>query len=302
MKINLFQNFTLKLIALALAIVMWILVVGERRSELRLTVPLELRNLPDRLEISNQSTTQVEVAVRGYSSVLKKLTPGDIDAHIDLSNVQEGSYVFSFSPDDIGVPLGVSVLQVSPSQIDLFLDATGEKTVPVKPMTRGTLVAGYTLGKISADPKMVTLIGARRLLNNLAQVETEPIIIDDLAEETIKKVKLKLPTGIRYEEENKLITVTVAVTPNLIELVFDDIPLQVEGETRNYTLSPAAITAFIVGPELELSRLTSNDIPVFIATRDLPEGQSGVQPTFKLPETMEVKRYYPKSIIVTITK
>lgn len=302
MKLSVLQNLPLKLVALALAIIMWILVVGERRSELRLTVPLELRNLPERLEISDQSTTQVEVAVRGYSSVLKKLTPGDIDVHIDLSTVVEGPSVFSFSPEDIVVPLGVSVLQVSPSQVDLFLDATGEKTVPIKPVTRGTLVAGYTLDKVSAEPKMVTITGARRLLNTITQAETDPVVIDDLAEDTVKKVKLRLPTGVRNEEENKVITVTVTVSPNLIELVFDDIPLQVEGETRKYILSPAVITAFIAGPELELGHLTSKDIPVFVATRDLPEGQSSVQPTFKLPETMTIKRYYPKSVIVTLTK
>lgn len=303
MKLKLFDNLTLKIVAFVLSILLWFLVVGEKRSEVRLTVPLELRNLPKQLEITEQSTTQVEVAVRGFSSVIKQLSPTEIDVHLDLSAVVEGPNVFSLAPDEIRVPLGVNAIQVNPAQVELFVDITSEKVVAIRPVTRGNPPEGYDVGKISSDPKTVTITGARRLLNTITQIETEPVSVDEIAQELVKKVKLKLPAGVRVNEESKMATVTVAVIPRMLELVvFDEIPLRVEGETRSYTLSPPTITAFLSGPEIELKRLTSSDIPVFLDTHGLVEGQSTVQPIFKLPEAITVKRYFPKSITITIAK
>lgn len=303
MKIKLFENLTLKLVAFILAIVIWFLVVGEKKSEVRLTVPLELRNLPNRLEITQQNVSQVELTVRGFSSVVKALTPADIDVHIDLSNVIEGTNSFSLSPDEILVPVGTTVIQVSPSQVDILLDATGSKIVPIRPVTRGNPVEGYILGDVTAEPKVVTIAGARPLLNTISRVESEAVVVDDIDQELVKKVKIKLPNGIRIEkEEEKIVSVSVTVIPKMVDLFFEDIPLLVEGEERQFSLSPQAITALVHGPELELSNMTPADIPAFIETKLLPEGQSTVEPTFTLPESISVKRYYPKTITINITK
>jgi YbbR domain-containing protein len=293
----------LKLIALVLAVIIWLLVVGEKRSEVRLTVPLELRNLPARFEITEQNAAQVEVAVRGFSSVVKKLTPGDIDVYIDLTNIVEGPNSFALVPDDIFVPVGATVIQVSPSQIEVMLDATGEKTLPIKPMSRGTLADGYTLGKMIAEPKVITVVGSRRLLNTISSIETETVVLDNVSQDFTKKVKPKLPQGIRIEkEEEKIISVSVTVIPNMVDRFFEEIPLQVEKESRQFTLSPQTITALMNGPELELSAMNPADIPAFIRTKDLPEGISTVEPEFQLPESVTVKSYYPKIITITIAQ
>lgn len=303
MTFNLFDNLTLKLVALILSVIIWILVVGEKRSEVRLTVPLELRNLPSRLEISEQSTSQVEVAIRGFSSVVKQITPTDIDVYVDLSNVVEGPNSFALFADDIVVPLGAKVIQLSPSQIELQLDATADKTVAVKPMVRGTPKEGYSLGKYVAEPKVVTVTGARRLLGDLASVETETIPIDNIEQDLTKKVKLRLPTGIRVEkEEERVVTVSIPVIPKMANWVFEEVPLLVEGESRQFTLSPQVITVLLYGPEVELSQMASENISAYIETADLSAGQSTVQPIFKLSESLTVKGFYPKTITLTIAQ
>jgi YbbR domain-containing protein len=303
MTFRLFDNLTLKLVALILSVIIWILVIGEKRSEVRLTVPLELRNLPSRLEISEQSTSQVEVAIRGFSSVVKQITPTDIDVYVDLSNVVEGPNSFALFADDIVVPLGAKVIQLSPSQIELQLDATADKTVAVKPMVRGTPKEGYSLGKYIAEPKVVTVTGARRLLSDLTGVETETIPIDNIEQDTTKKVKLRLPTGIRVEkEEERVVTVSIPVIPKMANWVFEEVPLLIEGESRQFTLSPQVITVLLYGPEVELSQMTSENIPAYIETTDLSAGQSTVRPIFKLPESLTVKGFYPKTITLTIAQ
>ena len=301
MKVKAFENLTLKFVALILAIIIWFLVVGEKNSEVRLIVPLELRNLPEHLEITQQSVSQVEVTVRGFSSVVKRLSPGDIDVHLDLTNVVEGTHSFALSPEEILGPVGTNVVQISPSHVEIVLDITTSKTVSVNPITRGTPVDGYVVGKVTADPKMVMIMGARGVLNTIAKIDTDAIVVDNLAQNVVKKVKVKLPNGIRMEkEEEKIVSVNVEIAPKMVELFFEDIPLLVMEENRSFTLSPQTITALVDGPELQLANLKPVDIPVFIETKPLPEGQSVVQPLFRLPESISVKRYYPKTITVNI--
>ena len=86
---NIFENLTLKIVSFVLAVIVWFLVVGEQKSEVRLTVPIELRNLPTDLEVV-ESLSQVEVTLRGASSFVKRLTPGDIEVYVDLNNVARG--------------------------------------------------------------------------------------------------------------------------------------------------------------------------------------------------------------------
>ncbi len=301
MKLNIFQHLPLKLIALVLAIIIWVMVVGEQKSEVQYTVPLELRNVPDELEIIER-TSQVEVTVRGFSSTLKRLTPGDIDVHIDLSSVVKGPNTFVIQPDEITVPVGVSVIQVSPSNIDVLLDATVRKTLTVEPTLRGTPAAGYALGEIRVEPKNVTVTGAQSVLKGMTKVGTEPIVLDSLTRDVSKKVKVRPSnTTLRIEHnEEKIVSVSVQVVPEMTDRFFENIPLLVKDTKRTYTLSPDAITALVHGPKLKLLRMKPEDIPATIDISDLPDGQSAVQPVFELPGSMSVKIYYPKIITITI--
>ena len=117
----------------------------------------------------------------------------------------------------------------------------------------------------------------------------------------VKKTKLRLTAGLRIEkEEERVVTVSISVIPKMANWVFEEVPLLVENEPRQFTLSPQVITVLVYGPEVELSQMDPQAIPAFIATDDLPAGQSTVQPTFQLPESLTVKGHYPKMITINI--
>lgn len=301
-QINLFQNLPLKLIAFVLAVIIWVLVVGEQKSEVRLTVPLELRNLPTDLEII-ESLREVEVTIRGFSSSVKRLTSRDFDVHIDLSNVVKGSNTFTISPDDISGPVGSTVIQVSPSNVEVLLDATVLKVLPVEAIIRGRPADGYVLGEVISIPKSVKVTGAQSLLKNVTKVETEAVILDNSTERLSKKVKIKLlNSSFRIDKEDEIVEITTEIVPEMISRFFENIPLLVEkGEERKVTFAPDSVTALINGPKLQLQQLSSEDIPALVETKSLPEGQSTVQVKFTLPELVTVKVYYPKTIITNIS-
>jgi hypothetical protein len=65
-----FHNFGWKLLALAIAVVLWAVVASEPELSEYATVRLEYRNLPDDLEIGSDPVSQVSLELRGPSGEL----------------------------------------------------------------------------------------------------------------------------------------------------------------------------------------------------------------------------------------
>jgi len=85
----LLENWSLKLTAVLLSLILWLFVRGEPGPERVVAVPLEVL-LPRQMEITNQRPTSVEVTMRGaaFSNMLfSQPLPTCI---IDLQDAKEG--------------------------------------------------------------------------------------------------------------------------------------------------------------------------------------------------------------------
>ena len=71
-----FRHLGLKLLALGLGVLLWMVVSGEATVERVLRVPLELQQFPPGLELQSEAPSTVEVRVRGGSGTLSRLSPG----------------------------------------------------------------------------------------------------------------------------------------------------------------------------------------------------------------------------------
>ena len=81
----------LKIVSIALAVVLWMMVSSQRASvERGLRIPLELQNLPENLEMVDPPQESVDVRVRGTADALGRIAPSDLVATVDLSAAQAG--------------------------------------------------------------------------------------------------------------------------------------------------------------------------------------------------------------------
>ena len=71
-----FRHLGLKILAIALASLLWLTVAGEHVVERSLRVPLEFRNIPEALEIVGNAPDSVDVRLRGSSAVLEPAPAG----------------------------------------------------------------------------------------------------------------------------------------------------------------------------------------------------------------------------------
>jgi YbbR domain-containing protein len=137
MRYHPFRQLGLKVLAIALASLLWLTVAGEHVVERSIRVPLEFRNIPEALEIVGNTPDSVDVRLRGSSAVLSRVQAGEIVAVLDLSNARTGSRLFHIRNDEVRAPFGVEVSQVVPSTLALELEKSARRKVPVVPAIEG---------------------------------------------------------------------------------------------------------------------------------------------------------------------
>ncbi|MCG6535847.1 MAG: hypothetical protein L7F78_14395 [Syntrophales bacterium LBB04] len=116
----LLRNWPLKLIALILAILLRLFVVGDKVVERFIPdVQLEFRNLAADLEIGDLSRQRFDVVLMVPRD--KQIQPSEIAVLVDLANRPSGTHQIQLSPSKVAVPDGVEVLRVNPALLDVSL-------------------------------------------------------------------------------------------------------------------------------------------------------------------------------------
>lgn len=168
------NNRMLKLIALAIAIVLW-LYVGTQQDPLAqhtYEVQLEMENLPvDKTASLSEET--VKVRVMGRQDRLNSLSGSDFKASVDLSDVEEGEHAL---PVQVTLPNEVYFARTNPSMVNVQVEALQGSEMSVDINTTGTLPGGVTLEDMSVEPQKVFVTSDDAAL--LAEVDSVGVSVD----------------------------------------------------------------------------------------------------------------------------
>lgn len=121
------QNFGVKLISLLLAIGLWLVVARSPVAEVAMNVPIVFQHVPEKLEVKSADFNEAQILVRGPERLVNRLRTTDVSAHVDLSAVGAGSRTFDLSPNNVRVPQGLEVVQVSPARVTVMMERWGEE-------------------------------------------------------------------------------------------------------------------------------------------------------------------------------
>jgi YbbR domain-containing protein len=179
----LFDNWGIKLVSLGLSLTLWFYVTSKGKTEMTLTVPLELRNIPRDMAVVGNVAASLEVRVQGQERVLRDIKDTDnMVGVIDLSMTKVGENTVHISPDDIKRPAEITVTHMSLSEIKVKLEPLVRKAFRLQPVLHGVPAAGYRLARITVLPPRVTVEGPESLMTALQRLQTMPIDIQDAKE------------------------------------------------------------------------------------------------------------------------
>jgi YbbR domain-containing protein len=170
------KNLPFKLVSLAIAIMLWWAVGRDQPIDIPMTVRLEFQHAPTNLEINSDYPFETRVTLRGPERLLQGLNPSAVHAVLDLQGAGPGERTFELTPQDIHVPRNVKVvLPIVPSQFHISFDHSATRSVPVQPRVIGTLLSGYGITEVTADPSTVTIMGPAKRVQAIQTAMTDPV-------------------------------------------------------------------------------------------------------------------------------
>lgn len=178
------HNLGLKITSLMLAVALWLAIASSPESEVALRVPIIFRNMPAQLDISSENVPEAQIRVRGPEGSVRRLQPSDLRVEINLTGAADGDYTFDLTKA-VGVPNGLEVVQVIPSQIHVAFDHHSTRAVPVKPRTTGAASDEYAIAQIASDPATVEVVGPKRHVDAVDAAVTDPVDISGATDQVI---------------------------------------------------------------------------------------------------------------------
>lgn len=175
------KDWNLKLLALAITLGLWFAVTGQRTPVTRRFRGVQLNfQLPDNMEISNDSLAEIDLTLTGAGRDLDLINARDLTATIDITDRRSGERVVQLTPGRLkmDLPNGVRLERIEPGAIQLRLEPTMERELEVEAKLEGKLPDGYGLQKVTVNPPKIRVRGPASHVNALTKASTETISLE----------------------------------------------------------------------------------------------------------------------------
>jgi YbbR domain-containing protein len=177
------ENFGWKVLALLIAVLLWILVASEPELSTFVTVPLAYKNLPEDLEITADPVNSISLELRGPSGELRGLgEAGGIRPAVvlDMSGVQPGERTFPIGDGNIKLARGVRLIRAIPSEARFEFERRRVREVPVLPRFTGEGANGYEVARFTVDPEMLQVAGPASRVARIVSVVTDRVDVSSV--------------------------------------------------------------------------------------------------------------------------
>ena len=204
------RDHMMMLYAVLMALFMWGFVMTRGQSGITLEVPVEFRNVPAGLMVTEGSDTTVRVSVSGHERFLRQLGPDDIRVMATLDGLKKGENTHILRHEDITLPPALRVSGLNPSMLHLRAEERASKSVPVSATLAGLPAEGYAVRRINVEPSSITVEGVRRALDKVNIIYTRPVDIMSASGDVKTSVELNM-TGLAVTSPEKSVSVTVTI-------------------------------------------------------------------------------------------
>ena len=158
----------------------WFSVSRGQDTLVSLDIPVDYINREPGTEIFDTSVKTVSLVLSGSGALVKSITPDQVGVRLDLSKSVIGPNSFSITSENISLPPGIILREVTPNEIEVLIDETIKKELPVQIDWAGKLPEQLILVDSVSDPKTVEIVGGKRILEKIVTIYTEKVLLDNL--------------------------------------------------------------------------------------------------------------------------
>ena len=201
MKKKIGNNLSLKILSLAIAILVWLLVVNINNpisTKSFIVSDVELLNeayidADGKMCMQDEEQVPIRVTIKAQRKILDRISLNDIRAVADLQQA------VSLKTDPVMVPITVSCgrisadnIEVSPQNMSLHLEDKDTQEFVVNVNTNNTKPdRGYEIGALTSNPEKIKITGPVSLINKIDKVNAS-IDVDGAMEDVTQETDVKI--------------------------------------------------------------------------------------------------------------
>jgi len=122
------HKWPIKVIVVALVCLFWLLLAGQQNFEVTIKVPLDVKNLPEKIEVIEPVNPEIAVTVQGLRKDASTLSRRNVHAEVDISMARFGNRVFRITRNQITLPNDrIKVVSIEPPLVEFRLRETLNK-------------------------------------------------------------------------------------------------------------------------------------------------------------------------------
>jgi YbbR domain-containing protein len=284
LKVFFLKDWGLKLIALAVALVLWFGVTGQRTPATKSLSGVKLSfALPRNVDIGNDYRNEVNIVVSGDKSEVARIDDRSLVATVDISDYQTGERLVQLTPKNVSLdlPTGVKLESITPNSVLIRLEQHLEKEIDVEPQFAGKVADGYEIiGKPEVIPAKVRISGPENHVKALEKAVTSKISLDGLkADYTATQVAIDIKDE-KVSVADLGVTVKIKIGELRIEKTFDGVPVSVNSGER---ARPETASVVLYGEKSIVEKLRKEEISIVL---DVAQDGS-ITPRLVLPQSLQ---------------
>lgn len=261
------HNFTLKILALLAAVLLWVYVVLQSPVKKSIYVPIVI-NKPDSLIYDIDPPDSVRFDFTGSARNFFLFDRfGDPTILVELKNLNIGENIVEISPDQIiysdwiGVkPEGETYIRLSFQKLDsIYLPISSEQVM--------TLPPGWIITEQNIDPEMIWIVGGSQDLEDLSKVgiSLNKCNIDEFKYSYICSTTVEIPEYPTHPFTNESI---VEVNVSLDSMIFYQLKLPVIiDQGQQFQAMPDSVRFYAIVPSRNFQDLLDTDIKLRVDVR-----------------------------------
>jgi len=266
------RRWQLKLIALGLAIAVWVAVTGEGRGVSDFRVPVDFLLSPGST-LAGSPPTNVTVRLRGPDSLLRRLDPFDLAMRVDLRDAAGGERVVQLTSRNVtGVPRDVEVALIDPDRLRLALARKKQREVPVVPTIAGKPPRGYQMYRAIAHPEAIMVEGPEAKFSAATRVGTDVIHVEGRSEPFSARVGAVPDGSDLHVVDARPLDVMVYIDLAAVDATIDRVPVVTAGATGPVTPVPSTISVTVSAPSALIPKLRAGHLRAVVDLSGSPPG------------------------------
>ena len=297
-----FKKWLYGFTSLFFAIGLWIAITLTQFHQRVISIPFELKNIPQNLALSKPIPKNIYLTIRaeGWDLFFFELTQG-IAYRVDVSTLTKQ---FSFNSlkniyHYVKIPENFQIISIKPDIISLNFEEKISKIVPIKPNINLEYKTGFSnIGKITLQPESVKLIGAPSILNRINFWETEYHSIKNINKDV--SFDLNLSDSLNFSITSTIPFTKVSLKVEAVaEKSFSNIPLTFENLPTGLQIRtvPSNINVSIKGTSQLINKITQNDVIAIVNFEQIFNDTTGfITPRINLPNEIYLLSVTPHKI------